>query len=189
MAVSDIIVSNAAVRVAPIGTTLPATTLAVGAAWPAGWVSLGFTKEPVTVNYDADPLHIEINETPAPVDRRIKTEKLMIETVLAEFLGANLQYAYDTALSATAQVETITAGGRFTLTKRMVGFEGDYIDEDGANFPIRLILYRATAVFGAKLEFSAKKDYTGLPVKFEGLSDMGRAVGDRLFQLYKVIEP
>ena len=48
---SDIIVTGARVFVAPVGSTLPAPSLAVDAAWPTGWVDVGFTLEPTKLNY------------------------------------------------------------------------------------------------------------------------------------------
>jgi hypothetical protein len=54
--------------------------------------------------------------------------------------------------------------------------------------PVRVIVYRATAVAGGELEF-VKDKITGVPFRVEGLEDMSKADGQRLFQITKITAP
>jgi len=192
--VSDIVIPNAKVYSAPLGTSLPADTVAVGGAWPAGWVSAGFLKEPLTITYEFDVLEVMILQSLAPVARRKTKEGLSIKTTLAEFTADFLNIALDGTVTQTAVgsgqpgKEEITFGDKATITERMWGFEGSYVDEDGATFPIRMFVYKGNAKAGGDLVMG-KEDYTGVPLEIGALSDMTKAVGARLFKIQKILEP
>ena len=71
--ISDIVVSAARLFHSPIGTALPADTLDVDAAWPTGWVSVGYTLEPVKAQYTFDVLEVMVQQEMGTVKRiRIK---------------------------------------------------------------------------------------------------------------------
>lgn len=194
MQVTDIISGPVKVYYAPIGTTLPADSLAFGAAWPAGWVNWGSTKEPLKMIYEGTPLEIMVEEALASVDRRIQAEKGTLECVLAELTATNLNLAAGGQLVTTAagsgQVgkEDWYVGGNARLIKRMFAFEGDYYDEDDAHFPIRLFVWRATCVPHAELSFS-KKEQLGLAVKVDALADLTKPINQQLWQFQKILEP
>jgi len=186
--VSDIISSIATGYYAPLATTLPVETLAVGAAWPGGWVKFGYTSSPLKVAYKLDTLDYEIEESLMPVNRRLQGEEASFEVTLAELTADALALAMDGTKSSTAQYEKVTFGGKRVLTARMFGFEGNYIDEDGANFALRCFIYKGTAVAGGELEFS-KKAVVGVPFKVEALADLTRAVNDQAWNVTRAIEP
>lgn len=84
--------------------------------------------------------------------------------------------------------EELDAGGVSTLTKRAWGFEGKYVDEDGATFPIRLFIWKGTASMNGDLEFG-KDDYAGISLQIEALADRTKSLGQQLFKMQKVLEP
>ena len=186
--VSDIIATVAAVWYAPLLTAQPAATLAVGAAWPAGWSKLGFTKEPLKLIYKYDVLDVKIQEALAAVRRRRISEEITLETVLAETSSLSLSQAFGGVVTNTAQYDLATWGGQAILGEWMYGFEGDYIDETSTNYPVRCVIYKATAAAGGELDFG-KADYVGIPFKIAGLEDLTRVKGDRLFNILKVNAP
>jgi hypothetical protein len=86
--VADIIKSGAMIYIAPAGEALPdETTVAAGASWGGTWVRVGYTKEPLTVEYEPEEHEVEVEEHLAPVDRWKTKETLRMETVLAESEG------------------------------------------------------------------------------------------------------
>lgn len=191
---SDIIITGARVLFAPLSTTVPAPTLAVDAAWPVGWVDVGYTLEATKVTYKFDTLKVMVQQTMSPVRTRRIKEEVTIETVLAEHTTGNLALALageSTATAATASVpgyETFTIGGDPDLPLKMVGIEGSYADEDGAQFPIRLICWQATVSDGGTLEYDREKP-AGIPLKFDVLADTSKARGQQLFQVIRILEP
>lgn len=192
--VTDILAGPVRVLYAPIGTALPADTLAAGGTWPS-WVEVGLTKEPLTMAYEYETEGFEVEQSLAPVARRKTSHMLSLETVLAEFSALNLSLSFDGVVTTVAAgvgqpgKEELDVGDTQTLTKRMWGFEGIYSDEDAASFPARLIVYIGTGTTGGELEWSKAGGYTGIPLKIEALSDMARAVNERLFYFVKILEP
>ena len=191
MAISDIMVSPAATFSAPVGSSLPADGLAVGAAWPSGWQSVGYTKEALTVDYKYETLKYEIQESLGAVGSRKVKEELTLETTLAEFNLSGVAESWGGIVSVTtsgsAQVgkEEIYGGDITNIPVRMWGFEGTYVDSANVVRPIRMVIYRGQADAGGKLEFG-KKDTTGIPLKIVALEDMTKAVGSRMFKIIRV---
>jgi hypothetical protein len=72
--------------------------------------------------------------------------------------------------------------------KKLIGLEGTYLDANAVELPVRVIVYRATAVAGGELEF-VKDKITGVPFRVEGLEDMSKTDGQRLFQITKITAP
>jgi hypothetical protein len=79
-------------RVAPIGTPEPLTEKA---AWPAGWVSLGYTDEGSVINYELSSDNVEVAEE-LDVFARVTTGRdASVEFALAEMTYHNLQIAFN----------------------------------------------------------------------------------------------
>ena len=191
---SDIIVSGARVFLAPVGSALPLPSLAVGAAWPTGWVDVGFTLEPTKLTYKFDVLEIFVEQSFSPVRRRRTKEEATIETVIAEHSAGNLAITMAgvaTTTAATATVpgyEEFTVGGDPNLPLHMVGIEGGYNDEAANFFPVRLFIHLATGADGGTLEY-AKDKPAGIPLKLNALADSTKAVGLQLFKFQRVTDP
>jgi hypothetical protein len=192
--VSDIVITPARVYYAAVGATVPADTVAVGGSWGAGWTEVGYTAAPVTFNYSFEELEADIQQSLATVKRTKTAEALAIETTLAELSLTPLSLGTAGTVTATPAgvgqpgKEELVVGGVATLTERMWGFEGAYIDEDAAEFPIRVFVYKGTAVVNGALEFG-KAVQTGIPLQIKALADMGKAAGSRLFKISKILEP
>lgn len=191
---SDIIVTGARVFIGVVGSVLPAPSLAVDAAWPAGWRDVGFTLEPTKLMYKFDLLEIFVEQTMGAVRRRRVKEEAGIETVLAEHSAENLALALAATAStvaATALVpgyEEVTIGGEPNLPLYMVGIEGAYNDEDEAFFPIRLFFWLATSADGGSLEYARAKP-VGVPLKMSALADPTKPRKQQLFKIQRVLEP
>ena len=192
--VTDIMVSPALVYYAPSSTAVPADTVAAGTAWGGAWVSMGYTKTPLSMKYEFDEVDVNIEQSLAPVDRQKTSEGLTLETTLAELyldgiaLGSGGTVTQTPAGVGQPGKEELPLGGVATLTKRMFGFEGKYIDEDGATFPVRVFVWRATAALNDALEFG-KEDSTGVSLIIKALADMTKTDGQRLFKISKILEP
>ncbi len=193
--VSDIIVSSATVWNAPVGEGLPdENSVGAGVAWGGNWTQVGFTSEPLSVKYEFEEVEKMIEQSLAPVGRQKTGENLTLETVLAEFYMDGLQLGTggtvtDTAAGA-AQVgkEELDVGGEFGLDEKAWGFEGTYVDEDGDTFPVRMFVYKGTAMINGELEFG-KESQLGIPLQIKALADLSKSVGQQLFKLQKVLEP
>ena len=192
--VSDIIVTPAVVYYATYGATVPADTVAAGTAWGGSWVKVGYTNAPLSMLYEADELDLEIEQSLAAVDRIKTKESLTLETTLAELYLDGIQLGSGGTVTDTAAAagqpgkEELALGGTATLTKRAWGFEGSYVDEDGATFPVRVFVWRATARLNGALEFG-KAQAVGTPIQIKAVADMTKSAGQRLFKISKILEP
>jgi hypothetical protein len=167
--------------------------LAVGAAWPSGWVDAGLTLEPSKVTYSYDKLDIKVQQELGPV-RRIRTaEDLMLESVLAQLSTGLLALAFAGETTTTAAAtgvpgyETFTIGGKYNLPIRMWGLEGSYVDETNVERAIRVIIWQATSDAGGELSF-ARDAVAGIPLKLSALPDFTQPKGARLMKIIRVTE-
>lgn len=192
--VAAITMSNAVLYYAPLGTTLPADNLAVGAAWPVGWVRVGLTSSPLVFAYDYETKAPEIQEAMGAVKRKKVSEEGRLETTLAQLDFAILPQIWGGSNVVTApgvgQVgkETFKIGGAGQMAVRMWGFEGEQEDDNGLVFPVRGFIYRGTGEEGGELEFN-KEEYSGTPFKVSALEDMSKPKGERLLQLVRITAP
>ena len=193
MAVTDIIVTPCRILYSAVGGTLPADTVAYDGAWGAGWTELGYTKTPLTVKYEEDQIKHDIQEALAPVAAHIISKALELETTLAEFTGANLALGMNATNTETAAgadqpaKDTVDFGNSNALTTRQWGFEGQYVDEDGDTFPIRIFVWKAVVMANAELSFG-KSDSTGIPLHVDALMDLSQEAGEEFWQILKITE-
>jgi len=176
--VVNILKSNAIVRYAPLGETLPDVDLAAGADWGGNWTRIGFTKAPLTVSYTADEVEIEVEEFLAPIDRMKIKHGAMFSTVLSEFDFDYMQLGVDGSVSEQSagpgQVgyQEIQLLDDFHVVKRVWGLEGLMYDENDNALPVRVYFTRATSRIGGEMEFSKRTDdYTGMPMEIKALAD------------------
>lgn len=190
--VADIIVSPARVWIAPAGTALPdETTVALGASWGGAWIDLGATEGPVTLAYNDADYDVKVDQFTAPVARYKVDEDYAIETVLAQLDPVQLAKLVNGTNTATAAgasqraFDEMVAGGEFTLTEYVAGFEGRKRSATGAEFPVRCFLPKATLRLNGNLEFT-KSAMTGVPFQAKALTDTTAAEGAQLFKMHRV---
>lgn len=192
--VAAITMTNALLYYAPLGTTLPADTLAAGGTWPVGWVRLGYTSAPLVFAYNYETKAPEIQEAMGAVKRKKISEEGTLETTMAELGFVSLPKIWGGSNVVTApgvgQVgkETFKIGGASQMPVLMWGFEGEQEDDNGVVFPVRGFIWRGTGEEGGELEFS-KEDWVGIPLKVSALEDMSKPKGERLLQLVRVTAP
>jgi len=191
--ISDIVVSAARLFHSPVGTALPADTVDVDAAWPTGWVSVGYTLEPVKASYTFDVLEVMVQQEMGTVKRiRIK-EALKLGTILAELTAANMALAFageNTSAAATttlAGYEEFSVGGKYELPMAQWGIEGSYVDEEEELRPIRVFVWKATAAAGGELVFN-REQVAGVPLEVAALHDRTKAKGRRLLAARRVTD-
>lgn len=78
--------------IAPLGTTEPATAIA---AWPAGWVPLGYTDEGSTLSYEINTDNVEVAEELDVLARVTTGRNASVEFALAEVTYRNLTLAFN----------------------------------------------------------------------------------------------
>lgn len=87
-----VIGANGTVYVAPVGTTEPAD---ISAAWPAGWVDLGFTSEDGVKFKDAKTVEsIPVWQLFYPARRVISERDFSVEFALRQFSGSQVEFAF-----------------------------------------------------------------------------------------------
>jgi hypothetical protein len=191
MAVSDILLAPASIWYAPVGEDLPADSLAKGEDWGGNWASLGYTLEPLTVSYSRETMKVFVEQVTAAVKEKKTTEELILETTLAEFTGTNLEMVFggtaeDTPAGAAQVGKTEhLMGGDTDIPVYAFGFEGAYEDDDGDEFPVRILIYRGKPVLGGELTF-AKAAPTGLALRVEAEADTTLDAGEQLMKIEKV---
>lgn len=194
MSTADIIVTPARIFYAPLGEALPADTLAYGGDWAGNWEEIAITLAPFTMNREVSTFEVMIEQSTLPVKRSITEEKAAFETTLAEFTGANLQLGTEGTNTVTPAgvgqpaKETLEFGGQVNLTERTWGAEGLYVNAAGVQFPIRLQIYRATAVLNGALQFG-KANAAGIPLRIESLGDLTKVVGKQVMKVVKITAP
>lgn len=192
MAVTDILITPAKVYKAPVGEALPdETSVDYGEAWGGNWVDVGYTLQPVTLNYNRAVFELMVEQVNGAVKRRVTDEKAIIETVLAESTPTNISLAIGGTVTTTAAgasqaaFQELKAGGKITLTELAWGIEGLYENALGAQFPLRIFLYKATAILNGPLTF-AKAAGLGVPIQISGLNDTAKTVGEQLICIQRV---
>lgn len=193
--VADIIVSPARVWIAPAGTALPdETTVGLGASWGGSWIDLGPTGTAVTLGYKQEEYEVKAQQFTGVLARYVVGEEYMIETTLLQLTPSDLAKMINgtvaTTAAGTAQrgYDEIIAGGEFTLTEYVVGFEGRKRTTTGAEYPVRGFLPKATIKLNGNLEFAKAKE-TGIPFQAKALVDTSAAEGAQLFKMHRVTAP
>lgn len=183
---ADIIVTGCQIFHSPLATALPATTLAVGAAWPVGWVNVGYTLEPVKLSYKFNPLEVSVQQLSSPVKSIRISEVAMLDTVLAEHSATNLALAMAGEATSDATTQTFTIGGSPVIPRLQWGFEGTYVDDDNDSFPIRAYAWIGQLADGSDLEYNREKP-TGISLRIRIMSDYSKPVGQQLFKIVRTI--
>jgi len=191
MAIADILSGPITLWTAPVGETPPVAETAHGAAWGGNWVAYAYTKAPLSANYTFEELDIKVEQELTALDRRKVSEALTLETVLAELTAARLSVVTSgTATSTPAAAATVgkdemVVGGERAVDKRAWGFEGTFTDASGADFPMRVFVWKATAKMTAGQEYSST-DYVGIPIQINALVDTTKATGQKLWKWQRV---
>jgi hypothetical protein len=188
MAVADILVSPARVFYSPLGTALPdETTVAVGAAWPVGWIDLGYTLAPVSLSFSADTFELEVEQVTNPLKIIRTKETVEMETMLAELTAANLKLAMGSSSTVTTTAagasqhgfDELKMGGEVLIPEYQWGFEGYTLDSQNRQLAKRIFIYRAVATLNGKLDFS-KKAAAGIALKIKALADTTKTQGQQM---------
>ena len=184
--ITNILKSGAVAWLAPTGEAFPSeTSVAAGAAWGGNWARIGFTKEPLVLNYEDEEHEIEVEEMLMAIGRKKIGEKSNIETVLSEFKADYLQYAVDGAVTTVAAgasqkgYEQLLIGNDSEKTVYTIGFEGIAYNSSGIALPLRIGFYRCTIRLNGELKFSKRDDdYTGIPLQAKclGNTSTGRSI-------------
>lgn len=192
LTVSDLMLSGAKVLYAPYNTTLPADSLAVGAAWPSGWIDIGFTSQELTVEYTWEELPADEQQAMSPVKYARIDENAYLETVMSEITMANLAIAFGATAptitpAAVGQVgkEVLKVGGLTNIPQFAWGFEGSQADAGGVLRPHRFVMYKGQASKGGQLKYNHKA-WAGIPLKINGVADTTKSLGQQLFEYTRV---
>lgn len=191
MSVSDILVSPAKIYYSPLATALPdETTVAVGDAWPAGWIDLGYTLTPVSMSFSADTFELEVEQVTNPLKIIRTKETLEFETSLAELTAANLKLAMGSSQTVTTTAagasqhgfDDLKMGGEVLIPEYQWGLEGYTLDTSNRKLAKRIFIYRAVATLNGKLDFS-KKAAAGVSLKVKALADTTKTAGQQLINV------
>lgn len=191
---SDIMIAPANIWYSATGTALPdETTVAYGAAWPAGWTSVGYTTTPLAMAYETEDFELEVEQLPNVVKRQKVKENLTLECTLAELTAINMKLAMGssqsvgtTAAGASQHAyEEISMGGEIYLPEYQIGFEGYTLDASNRQLPVRLFIWRANIVLNGNLEF-AKAAAAGIPVQIKALAQTTQPAGQQLLRFQRV---
>lgn len=195
MAVADILLSPAKIYYAATGTALPnPNSIGYGTAWGGGWSDLGYTLTPITVGYSQEIFKLEVEQITLPVRGLITMEEVTIETTLAEITAANMLLAFGGAVTTTAAgtaqvaLEELKSGGSSSITYYAWGLEGLYVDSSNNQLPVRMLIYRGSAVLNGSLNFS-KREAVGIPLQITAWADTTKTAGQQLWTFQKTTAP
>lgn len=189
--VKDIIVSAAWIFHAPIGTTWPADTLPARAAWPTGWVPIGYTLEPTEFGSTFETLDVNVEQQMAPVMSRRTSETGILKTRIAELNVSNMALA----LAAQAVItppgvgqpgkEELYYGGDPHIPVRQWGIEGYWNDASGTERPVRVFIWRGQIANGGTFTLG-QKDVTGLPLEVRIMADGSKPKGQNFYVIQRI---
>jgi hypothetical protein len=195
MSTADIIITPARIFYGPLAEDLPdENTVDYGDPWGGNWAEIALTKTPFSMNREVSVFNAMVEQSTLHVKRSVTEEKVAFETTLAELTATYLQLGTEGTVTPTAAgaaqvgMEELEFGGEVNLTERAWGVEGKFVTAAGLIFPIRMLIYRATAVLNGQLQF-AKGDSSGIPLRIESLGDLSKPVGKQLGKVQKVLAP
>ncbi len=195
MAVADILLSPAKIYYAAVGTALPnPNSIGYGTAWGGSWSDLGYTLTPISVGYSQEIFKLEVEQVTLPVKGLITMEEVTIETTLAEITAANMLLAFGGAVTTTAAgtaqvaLEELKSGGSSSITYYAWGLEGLYVDSSNNQLPVRMLIYRGSAVLNGSLNFS-KREAVGIPLQITAWADTTKTAGQQLWTFQKTTAP
>ena len=186
-------ISPAQVYVAATSSAQPTTVIGYGSSWGTAWTSLGYTLEPVSLEYDRTMYELEVQQVMAPVKRVVQKEMATIETVLAEATATNLKYALNGTVTTTAPgagkgYDTVEAGGSTSLPEYQWGFEGFRVDAAGTAQPVRLFFYKGVSVMNGPMRF-AKNAGVGIPMQVQAIPDLAKTAGKQMIIMQIITAP
>ena len=195
MAVADILLSPAKIYHAAVGTALPnPNSISYGTAWGGAWSDLGYTLTPISVGYSQEIFKLEVEQVTLPVKGLVTMEEVTIETTLAEITAANMLLAFGGAVTTTAAgtaqvaLEELKSGGSSSITYYAWGLEGLYVDSNNNQLPVRMLIYRGSAVLNGSLNFS-KREAVGIPLQITAWADTTKTAGQQLWTFQKTTAP
>ena len=195
MPVADILITPARVMYAATGSAEPdENNVGYGAAWGGNWINVGYTTAPLALNYERELFELEVEQVTLPIKGIITKETVMAETKLAEMTAGNLRLAFGGTVTTTAAavgqvaMEELEAGGSVVLPVYCWGFEGLYQTDAGAQYPVRVFIWRGSAVLNGSLEFS-KKDAVGIPLQITAWADTTKVIGKQILKIQKITGP
>lgn len=195
MAVADILLSPAKIYYAAVGTALPnPNSIGYGTAWGGGWSDLGYTLTPISVGYSQEIFKLEVEQVTLPVKGLVTMEEVTVETTLAEITAANMLLAFGGAVTTTAAgtaqvaLEELKSGGSSSITYYAWGLEGLYVDSSNNQLPVRMLIYRGSAVLNGSLNFS-KREAVGIPLQITAWADTTKTAGQQLWTFQKTTAP
>lgn len=187
---TQIIAGPATMYVAPVGSTLPATSSPATwpPTWPAAWKQVGYTEKGVDLIYTPTVKGFTPDEEATEVYDILEKQKAEISTILWESTIEN----YNNVISAgvftdDGAVRKLAVGG-LVLRYLMVGFQGPAPVSDSMSSPAstptgRVIIMQKAIVTSAISINMSRQDIQKFTVKFDARKIAGQDLYD-LFEFY-----
>lgn len=159
------------IYVGDVGSALPADSVALGGAWPAGWDGIGFTEDGLEIEVGTDTDDITVEEQLTPVDIAVTGKSVMVRFSLAEDVVENMLIAYgggtlstQAAGSGVVGKKTLTLGA--DLDRYALAFEA----ENSFGFFRRVLIPEvvSSGSVGTSYRKNEKRLY---PVEFRAICD------------------
>lgn len=160
------------IYVGPVGTALPADTVALHGTWPGGWTGIGFTEDGLEIEKSVDTDDITVEEQMTPVDVAVTGIGVAVRFTLTEDTVANMKIAYGGGTIATQAPGASPLIGKSTLTlgealdEYALAFEA----ENSFGFFRRILIPKVISVgsVGTPYRKNEKRLY---PVEFRAICD------------------
>lgn len=155
---------------APLGTTEPATRVA---AWPAGWVAVGYTSEGHSFSSSLSIDDVEVAELLDPV-RRVTTKRdTKVAFAMAEITLAHLKLLLNggtTTPDSQVVTDAATTNADATLTSATAAFTSDDVGKSitGAGIPAATTILSVTNATTIEMSAAATATAAGVSVTIVG---------------------
>lgn len=187
----NITFASAWLYVSQVGVTRPASTVAYGGDWGAGWRNVGMTTDPVKFTYTPTKTDKVVQQALSKVGVSRTMEKATIVTALAESTLENLQLAYGGIYTQIEQAvgvqgkEVLTVGGSSCISTLQWGIEAYWEKDCGERLPFRLFCIGEAEV-GGELAFD-KSNILKYPLTIDVSADLAQPINKQMFEIYRVL--
>jgi hypothetical protein len=150
---------------------------------PTTGTEAGYTTGPAQFMYKQEKKPIDVEQSLNPVDVYVSTETCSLQFEAMERTFATLQLAFDNVASVNDANKHLFYGGDATALQSVFTTCTVLTSRQRINTTLFevLAIYKAYSVDGIALPYTRTKEST-YKVTMQGLIDISRVVGDRLFQ-------
>ena len=159
-----VLIDGARILYAPLASTLPADSVALGGDWPVAWKEIGYTTEPAKVTTSFDVYKLMVQQRSTYIYKKKTSSDVRLETRMADFSADSLKLTMGgnkTTVAATSgvpPVDVYTYVDDIIIPANMWAVEGGFIFDPVTVYPVRIFLFSASPSEGTDFEINRERE-------------------------------